>query len=82
MRIYGFEDTGQPVDTVMPSPLAEVTVTATAAELRVLADFLRVCADEMDQMGAHFDTSTYQTGLKSSAPHLISSSLAIERATM
>ena len=55
MRIYGYEDTGQPVDTVIPSPLAEITLKATAAELRSLADFLRLCADEMDRIGAHFD---------------------------
>ena len=55
MRIYGYEDTGQPVDTVIPSPLAEITLNATAAELRSLADFLRLCVDGMDRMGAHFD---------------------------
>ncbi len=55
MHIYGYDDTGQPLGTVVPALLAEVTLNATPDELRAMADFLRGCADEMDRMGEKFD---------------------------
>jgi hypothetical protein len=55
MRIYGYEDTGQPSGTVVPALLAEITLNATPDELRAMAEFFRGCADEMDRMGESFD---------------------------
>ena len=55
MHIYGYENTGQPFGTVVPALLAEVTLNATPAELRAMADFLKGGADEMDRTGDVFD---------------------------
>lgn len=55
MHIYGYETTDQPIDTIIPASLAEVTLNATPEELRAIAEFLLHCADEMDRMGKEFD---------------------------
>ena len=55
MRIYGYEDTGQPIGTTVPALLVEITLNATPDELRAMAGFLRGCADEMDRLGESFD---------------------------
>ena len=73
MRIYGYEDTGQPSGTVVPALLAEITLNATPDELRAMAEFLRGCADEMDRMGESFDhvhLSDRQRQFESS-PHFV-----------
>ena len=73
MHIYGYEDKGQPFGTVAPSPMAEITLNATPAELRAMADFLRSCADEMDRMGGAFDHAHLSDRMKqfSSSPHFV-----------
>lgn len=55
MHIFGYEHAEQPITTVASGRLAEVTLNATADELRLLAEFFRACADEMEQMGGSFD---------------------------
>jgi hypothetical protein len=51
MKLYGYPDEGLPIEEIVPAELAEVTVNATPAELRSMAEFLRSCANEMDRMG-------------------------------
>ena len=46
MRIHGYEDTGQPIEAVVPALLAEITLNATPDELLAIAEFLRQCARE------------------------------------
>lgn len=55
MRIHGYEDTGQPIEAVVPALLAEMTLNATPDELLAIAEFLRQCAREMNRMGDAFD---------------------------
>jgi hypothetical protein len=73
MHIYGYEDTGQPFGTVVPALLAEVTLNATPNELRAVAEFLKECADEMDQMGDKFDHIHLSDRLKQfeASPHFV-----------
>jgi hypothetical protein len=73
MHIYGHENTGFPPDTVVPGRLAEVTLNATPAELRAMANFLRGCADEMDRMGDEFDHVHLADRLKqfATSPHFV-----------
>ena len=55
MHIHGYQATDQPIDTIVPASLAEITLNAAPAELRAIAGFLLHCADEMDRMGKEFD---------------------------
>jgi hypothetical protein len=73
MHIYGYEDTGQPFGTVVPALLAEVTLNATPNELRAMAEFLNVCADEMDRMGDSFDHIHLSDRIKQfeASPHFV-----------
>jgi len=73
MHIYGYEDKGQAFGPVVPAPMAEVTLNATPAELRAMADFLRGCADEMDRMGSVFDHVHLSDRMKqfSASPHFV-----------
>lgn len=54
MHIYGYSK-DQPIETVVPELLAEITLNASPAELRAMSKFLRDCADEMDRMGSEYD---------------------------
>lgn len=54
MHLYGYAK-DQPVGTVVPELLAEITLNATPDELRAISRFLRDCADEMDRMGSEYD---------------------------
>lgn len=55
MKISGYADEGLPIDQVVHSDLAEITLTATPEELLRMAEFLNYCASEMDRMGATYD---------------------------
>jgi hypothetical protein len=54
MKLHGYADQGLPIEEVVPSQLAEVTLVATAGELRRMAEFLAFCASEMDRKGATY----------------------------
>jgi hypothetical protein len=73
MHIYGYEVTGQPCGAAVPALLAEITLNATPAELRAMADFLQGCADEMDRMGEEFDHVHLSDRLKQfdASPHFV-----------
>lgn len=55
MKLHGYPDRGLPVDEIVPDELAEVTVVATPAELRRMAEFFAFCASEMERMGPKYD---------------------------
>lgn len=55
MQLSGYANTGLPIEQVVHSELAEVTLCATPAELRRMAEFFSFCANEMDRMGSGYD---------------------------
>lgn len=55
MQLSGYSNTGLPIEQVGRSELAEVTLCATPAELRRMAEFFSFCASEMDRMGPSYD---------------------------
>jgi hypothetical protein len=55
MQLHGYPDQGLPIEKIVPAQLAEVTLVATAAELRRIAEFLSFCATEMERMGTTYD---------------------------
>lgn len=54
MKIYGYANEGPQAEGVDPSELTEITVVATSKELRSIAAFLLLSADNMDEMGSRF----------------------------
>jgi hypothetical protein len=54
MQLSGYANTGLPIEEVVHSKLAEITLCATPAELRRMADFFCFCASEMDRMGSNY----------------------------
>ena len=73
MKLYGYSDKGMRNEDIVPAELAEVTVNGTPAELRRLADFLRLCASEMERMGeayGHIHLSDHMKEFGSS-PHFV-----------
>ena len=73
MKLYGYADYGLPPDEIVPSALAEVTLCATPAELRRMAEFLNHCALEMDRMGDSFGHLHLADRIKTfdMAPHFV-----------
>lgn len=55
MKIYGYKDEGLDIDQIKPSELAEITLVASAEELKMIADFLNSAAEEMNRMGELYD---------------------------
>lgn len=55
MKVYGYSESARQAESVVPEALAELSLVATAGELRLLAGFLSECANEMERMGAAFD---------------------------
>lgn len=53
MNIYGHA-AQHGDDDITPQQLAEITLCATPAELRVMAEFLSACAAEMERMGSDY----------------------------
>ena len=73
MRLYGYELTDPLPEDIVPSALAEITLVASAVELRVMAQFLADCADDMDRMGSKFDHVHLGDRIKAfqSSPHFV-----------
>ncbi len=80
MKLYGYPDQGLPPETVVPAPLAEITLCATPEELRKMAAFLESCAAEMEQMGLTYDHVHLSDRLKEfeASPHFVVASLPSE----
>ena len=55
MKLFGYVESDLPVEEIVPSELAEVTVCASPESLRVMATFLNHCAAEMERMGETYD---------------------------
>ena len=55
MRLSGYAVTELSIEEVASEELAEVTMGATPAELRRMAEFLLFCASEMERMGTKYD---------------------------
>ena len=51
MVIYGYFDEGLPANEISPQRLAEITMNANPSELRKIANFLILAADEMETFG-------------------------------
>lgn len=73
MKLYGYADEGLAAEDIVPSELAEVTLSATPSELLQLADFLVFCAQEMGRMGQTYDHIHLSDRLKEfrSSPHFV-----------
>lgn len=74
MKLYGYPDEGLTVEEIVPAKLAEVTVNATPAELRRMAEFLRFCANEMDRMGdayGHIHLSDHMKDFRNSPQFVV-----------
>ena len=73
MKLFGYAESNLPVEEVVPSALAEVTLCASPEELRSMADFLLYCASEMNRMGATYDHIHLSDRLKQfrNSPHFV-----------
>jgi hypothetical protein len=54
MKLYGFPEGQQSVSVQAPQALLEVTLVATPAELRRIAQFLLDGASSMERLGASY----------------------------
>jgi hypothetical protein len=73
MKIFGYSEQSLEAGQAEPSTLAEITLAASPAELRLISAFLLSAADKMDSMGAsygHEHLSDRQQGFDSS-PHFV-----------
>ncbi|RYE80479.1 MAG: hypothetical protein EOO80_03750 [Oxalobacteraceae bacterium] len=55
MNLFGYSDDGVGAEQGGPVALAEVTLCASADEVRTMASFLMSCAAEMDRIGCAYD---------------------------
>jgi len=73
MQLFGYKSSHPPVPGEPVEPLAEVTLCATSAELRKIAQFLSDAAGAMESMGtsfSHVHLSDRQKGFDDS-PHFV-----------
>ncbi len=54
MKIYGYSERDLPIEEIVPDSLAEITLVASPAELRRIAEFLLEGAATMERMGATY----------------------------
>ena len=73
MRLSGYSDTELPIEEIVHASLAEVTLCATPVELRGIAEFLLLCASEMERMGGAYDNIHLSDRMKEflNSPHLV-----------
>ncbi len=55
MKLLGYLDTASDEESASPSALSEVTLLASPAELRAIADFLQTTADGMEERGDRWE---------------------------
>jgi hypothetical protein len=55
MKLFGYKEAGLPTEEIESSELAEITLVATPAELRMIAEFLESTARNMERMGDRYD---------------------------
>ena len=73
MKISGYADEGLPIEQIVHSDLAEITLTATPSELRRMAEFFAYCASEMERMGSTYDHVHLSDQMKEfrQSPHFV-----------
>lgn len=73
MKLYGYPEGSVPIEEIVPASLVEITLCATPAELRKMAQFLESCAAEMERMGSEYDHVHLSDRLKEfeSSPHFV-----------
>jgi hypothetical protein len=73
MKLSGYQDSGLPIEEIVPASLAEVTLCATPVELRRMAAFLEFCAAEMERLGDAYDHAHLSDKMKEfhKSPHLV-----------
>ena len=73
MKLYGHVIPGTSKGAADPNTLTEVTLVASPAELRRIADFLLAGAASMERMGESFDHEHLSDKDRSfeSSPHLV-----------
>lgn len=54
MQLFGYANPENPTEEIVSAELAEVTLCATPAELRRMAEFLSFCSSEMERMGTEY----------------------------
>ncbi|RYG97827.1 MAG: hypothetical protein EON58_08825 [Alphaproteobacteria bacterium] len=73
MEIHGYSNKGLAVEEIRSEPLSEITLVASPAELRKIAEFLVGAAESMERMGdtySHEHLSDKQSGFDKS-PHFV-----------
>jgi hypothetical protein len=73
MKIYGYSERDLPIEEIVPDSLAEITLVASPAELRRIAEFLLEGAATMERMGAtysHEHLADWDDSFESS-PHFV-----------
>ena len=55
MKIHGYVDEGREIEEIVSPQLAEITLVATAEELRRIARFLENCASGMEVRGKSWE---------------------------
>jgi hypothetical protein len=73
MKLYGYSEAERSRSEPLPADLAEVTLVASASEIREMAEFLLFCASEMDRMGSAYDHIHLSDRVKQFArsPHFV-----------
>jgi hypothetical protein len=74
MKISGYSNQQADQDHIVPEKLAEITLSATPAELRRIGEFLVYCAAEMERMGDVYDHIHLGDRMKefdTSSPHFV-----------
>jgi len=78
MKIYGYPDRNLPVEEIVPESLAEITLVASSAELRRIAEFLLEGLRQWSAWAPSTVTSISQTGMTRSSLPRTSSSLRLK----
>lgn len=73
MKLFGYSDDGRQAENPVTVELVEVTVNATPAELRRIAEFVLFCASEMERMGPKYDHVHLADRMREfeSSPHFV-----------
>lgn len=72
-KIFGYSDKGLPIEEITSEELAEITLVASASDLREIGSFLQHAAEEIESKGSsfgHLHLSDLKPIFKSS-PHFV-----------
>ncbi|MFZ6775562.1 Imm32 family immunity protein [Undibacterium sp. Ji83W] len=73
MKIYGYKNTELAPEHIVPDELAEITLLASAQELRKIASFILSAADDMERKNSNWEHRHLSDADKSfeGSPHFI-----------